>query len=98
MALPKIPVSTLENMNWNDTLPYNVLFGRRTNKLFVAAFSKKIISIKGEYKLSDNFAIEGTIFTRRLNIKTFVKLNQRKGIDEIKIEQKSKIITIKRTG
>ena len=97
-ALPKMPITTQEGITWKEIIPYNVVYKQRTYKLFAAAFSKNVISIKGNYVLVKKFEVEGKITYGNTTVETYVKLNERKGIDKIEVKQKSDRITILRIG
>ncbi|MBU4485310.1 MAG: urea transporter, partial [Candidatus Delongbacteria bacterium] len=96
LALPSIPLSDDENIEWNEFIPDNVL---KSSKLpmFIKSFKHSLNKITGIYTKTDKSTVTGKIIQNgTAAAETIAVLCNRKGIKEITVKINKTIIKIEK--
>jgi len=102
MAMPRVPLTFVKNMLWEDYLPLETYFGRfkRSILAFCASFNYDVARVRGIYRFVSVDEIKGEIsggFEEEI-VKTLLRLDPQKGISSVDVQRAGRIITIRRVS
>ncbi len=102
MAMPRVPLTFVKNMTWEDYLPLETYFGRFKRALlaFSASFNHDIARVRGIYRFVSTDEITGEISGgfEEETVKTLLRLDPQKGFSSMDVQRAGRTISIRRTS
>ena len=91
-----MPLTDEKGLHWEESLPDNLFVSETGIHLFIKSFKHSVNIIKGTYKITGNYEVEGRI--EKADISTKLIFDKTKGFKEILLKIKNDEFVLKRTG